>query len=240
MIKYKLSNRLNMLASLAYNSQRLADIGTDHGYLPLYLLENGHVDHCILCDINLGPLENAKRSFNEAEFTEKTEFRLGSGIEPLDYSEVDTVVIAGMGGGLIIDILSQNLQKSKSFELLLLQPMTEQNQLRSWLLDQGFNIKSDHYVHEGSKYYEIIEVSEHVDNSTFAIHDYMDDLEFGFKITKANKNEYVHFLHYRRQKYEIIMKRLENSTAKSSKHDTCREKINTIDFILRKLEEEGI
>lgn len=240
MIKYKLSGRLSMLAKLADASQRLADIGTDHGYLPLHLLEKGSVEHCILCDINLGPIENAKRSFREADFSDQTEFRLGSGIEPLEYAEVDTVVIAGMGGGLIIDILSQDLKKSKSFETLLLQPMTEQNVLRQWLLGQGFRIKSDHYVHEGSKYYEIIEISDHENDSTFPIHDCSNDLEFGYKITKINKDEYIKFLLYRRHKYEIIVKQLEKSNSQASKLDICFEKLNIIDSILQKVKEEDL
>lgn len=240
MIKYKLTGRLSMLAKLADASQRLADIGTDHGYLPLYLLEKGHVEHCILCDINFGPLENAKRSFREAEFTDQTDFRLGSGIEPLEHAEVDTVVIAGMGGGLIIDILSQDLEKSKSFETMLLQPMTEQNVLRQWLLDQGFRIKSDHYIHEGTKYYEIIEISSHEDNSTFQVHEYSDDLEFGYKITKINTNEYIRFLLYRRHKYEIIMKQLEKSNSQGTKHDLCVSKLKIIDSILQKVKEEDL
>jgi tRNA (adenine22-N1)-methyltransferase len=240
MIKYKLSGRLSMLAKLADASQRLADIGTDHGYLPLHLLEKGNVEHCILCDINLGPLENAKRSFREADFSDQTEFRLGSGIEPLEFSEVDTVVIAGMGGGLIIDILSKDLQKSKSFEKLLLQPMTEQDVLRQWLLSQGFKINSDYYVHEGSKYYEIIEISNQEICSTFQVYDYTDDLEFGYKITKGNRDEYIRFLLYRRHKYEIIMKQLEKSNSQGTKHDECIGKLNLIDSILRKVKEEDL
>ncbi|MBE0449783.1 MAG: SAM-dependent methyltransferase [Clostridia bacterium] len=240
MIKYKLSKRLDMLAKLSYPSRKLADIGTDHGYLPLYLLENSHIEHCILCDINIGPLENAKRSFREADFTNQTEFRLGSGIEPLEPAEVDTIVIAGMGGGLIIDILSHDLQKSLSFEKLLLQPMTEQNVLRQWLMDQGFKIKSDYYVHESSKYYEIIEISSRDDDATIDIHVHSADLEFGYRITRDNVSEYIKFLLYRRHKYETIIKQLANSASQTSKHDACVNKLITIDSILLKLKEEDL
>lgn len=240
MIKYKLSNRLGVLAKLAYSSRGLADIGTDHGYLPLHLLEKGLVEHCILCDINSGPLENAKRSFREADFTEQTDFRLGSGIEPLLYGEVDTVVIAGMGGGLIIDILSQDLQKSLSFDKVLLQPMTEQSVLRQWLMDHEFIIKSDHYVHEGSKYYEIIEISSHGGDSTFDIFDCADDLEFGYRISYDNTSEYIKFLLYRRHKYELILNQLNKNASQTTKLETCVSKLRTIDIILQKLKEEGL
>jgi tRNA (adenine22-N1)-methyltransferase len=240
MIKYKLSKRLDMLANLSFPSMKLADIGTDHGYLPLHLLEKGHIEHCILCDINIGPLENAKRSFREADFTNQTEFRLGSGIEPLEPAEVETVVIAGMGGGLIIDILSHDLQKSLSFEKLLLQPMTEQSVLRQWLLDQGFRIKSDHYVHESSKYYEIIEISNSDDDSIIDIHAHSADLEFGYRISRDNASEYIKFLLYRRHKYETIIKQLANSASQTSKHDACVNKLITIESILQRLKEEDL
>ena len=125
---------------------KMADIGTDHGYLPRLMFDENLTENSILCDINPGPLKNAEKTFIGTKYTNHVEFRLGSGVEPLSAGEVDLVVIAGMGGGLILDILSKEIVKSKSFPYLILQPQTEQNLLRQWLIDENFTILWEHYL----------------------------------------------------------------------------------------------
>ncbi len=141
--KYKPSNRIKAIVAQAKqlkdHYESMADIGTDHGYLPRLMLEKSLVDRCILCDINEDPLKNASTTFDATAYLDQVSFRLGSGIEPLMHSEVELVVVAGMGGGLILEILSQDFSKTKDVPYLILQPQTEQNLLREWLITQQFN-----------------------------------------------------------------------------------------------------
>lgn len=145
----KLSDRLNAIAKEIKNGESIADIGTDHGLLPMYLWENSISPKVILSDINEGPLEkaraNAKRLCGGFDF----DMRRGSGIETLDYDEVYAVVIAGMGGILITEILEKDIDKSRSFEKLILQPRNKKGFLRYFLLNNGFEIKREKLVREG-------------------------------------------------------------------------------------------
>ena len=110
-----LSDRLGKIAEMVIPGKAMADVGTDHGYIPISLLEQNKVPFAILCDINAGPLEIAKRNIEGASIPEDAYcLRLGSGLEPLTNCEVTTVVIAGMGGELILRIISENTDVAKS------------------------------------------------------------------------------------------------------------------------------
>ena len=152
-----LSDRLGKIAEMVIPGKAMADVGTDHGYIPISLLEQNKVPFAILCDINAGPLEIAKRNIESASIPEDAYcLRLGSGLEPLINSEVTTVVIAGMGGELIEDILSFDIDKSKSFSRFILQPRTHANELRHYLSVNSFEIKDYALVKEKERICEII------------------------------------------------------------------------------------
>ena len=114
----KLTDRLLKIASLVDNGKRIADIGTDHGYIPVYLLNQNKIQYAILGDVNKGPLENARKEVTRNKLQDKVDLRLGSGIEVLKENEVDEIIIAGMGGMLINNLLKAN-EKVKAGELLL-------------------------------------------------------------------------------------------------------------------------
>ena len=138
--KLKLTNRLLKIASLVSENKRLADIGTDHGYIPVYLLNEGKINFAILADINKGPLENARSEVKRNKLEDKVDLRLGSGIEVLKKGEVDEVIIAGMGGILIGELLEANKEVAYSVDKLILQPMQAQEELRQYLLNNGYEI----------------------------------------------------------------------------------------------------
>ena len=103
----ELSPRLLKIASLIPKGEKIADVGTDHGYIPLYLFENNIIPYAIAMDINPMPLKRAQDKITSAGFSEKCEFRLSNGLEKLLENEVTSVVIAGMGGLLMMDIISR-------------------------------------------------------------------------------------------------------------------------------------
>ena len=137
----KLTDRLLKIADLVTKGKKIADIGTDHGYIPVYLLNKGHVDFAILADVNKGPLENARSEVRHNNLTDKVDLRLGSGIEVLNENEVDEVIIAGMGGILISELLEAKKSVAHNLDKLILQPMQAQDELRKYLLNNFGSIR---------------------------------------------------------------------------------------------------
>lgn len=157
----KLSDRLQMIADLIEKGQTVADIGTDHGFLPMFLWESKKSPKVILADISKGSLQKAidnvyMQDYNEETIKKYFDFRLGNGIQVLENGEVDTVVIAGMGGILMTEILGDNIEKTKSIKKFILQPRNGQGKLRWWLLNNGFTILDEKLVREGKFICEII------------------------------------------------------------------------------------
>lgn len=151
-----LTPRLQSIADEINKGETVADIGTDHGYLPLYLWKEGMCSKVIMADISRGSLskaeENCKALFPEQSF----DLRLGSGLEVLTSGETDVVVMAGMGGILMTEILEADIEKSWSFKKYILQPRSHIGQLRCWLLNNNFRIINEKLVREGKFICEII------------------------------------------------------------------------------------
>lgn len=152
----KLSDRLQVIADFITEGETMADIGTDHGFLPMYLWERKICPYVILSDINKGPLEKASENINTFCPENIFDIRLGSGIETLKNGEVDTIVVAGMGGLLITDILAADLNKTKSYKKFILQPRNAPEKLKKWLLDHDFIILDETLVRESKYIWEII------------------------------------------------------------------------------------
>lgn len=136
----------------------VADIGTDHAYIPIELIKKSLADSAIACDINQGPLAIAQANVEKNSLADKIELRLGSGIGPIAEGEVESVVIAGMGGILIRDILQNDIDKAHSYKELILQPMNAQAELREYLAESGFCITDEDLAVEGFKVYNILRV----------------------------------------------------------------------------------
>ncbi|WP_051280122.1 tRNA (adenine(22)-N(1))-methyltransferase [Anaerovorax odorimutans] len=151
----KLTDRLQKIADFIDKGETMADIGTDHGFLPIYLWQNNICPHVILSDINKGPLEKADNNINIYCPDNSFDVRLGSGLEKLELREVDDIVIAGMGGLLIINILSSDVNKSKSYKKFIFQPRNAPEKLKKWLLENGFYILDSCLVREGKYIWEI-------------------------------------------------------------------------------------
>ena len=152
----ELSTRLAAIAARVPPGSRLADIGTDHAYLPAYLLLNGTIPSAVASDVNRGPLDRGRETAKLAGVEEKIDFRLSDGLNGLREDETDVIVIAGMGGELISRILSEAPWTRD--KLLLLQPMTAQPELRRWLNGNGYRIERESIVREGRKLYVILTV----------------------------------------------------------------------------------
>jgi tRNA (adenine22-N1)-methyltransferase len=152
----KLSQRLQAIANLVPNNSIVADIGTDHGYIPAYLIQNNISKKIIGTDISKGSLEKIIDYIKELGIEHKVDTRLGDGLEVIRPYEIDTVIIAGMGGLLIRDILEKDKKVSDSIVDFILQPMVASKELRQYLIENKFEIIKEDLVKEENKYYEII------------------------------------------------------------------------------------
>ncbi|MGI6539040.1 MAG: tRNA (adenine(22)-N(1))-methyltransferase [Caldicoprobacterales bacterium] len=151
-----LKPRLQAIADMVPCSQTVADIGTDHGYIPLSLIRSGQAQYAIASDISRGSLDKAKQLICLHNLSRCMETRLGNGLSVLSPGEADVIIIAGMGGILIRDIIKRDEEIARSAGTLILQPMNCQGELRSWLLSSGFIITDEELAREGSRFYEII------------------------------------------------------------------------------------
>lgn len=152
----KLTPRLQTIADSIKNCNTLADIGTDHAHLPIYLTKQDVLMHAIASDINKGPIEIAEARIRQNGLQNKIETRQGSGLSVLKPREAEIIVIAGMGGILISEILEQDKEVAEAAELLILQPMQDSGKLRKYLVTHGFEIIDEELAKEESKLYEIL------------------------------------------------------------------------------------
>lgn len=151
-----LTPRLACIAALVPQGARLADIGTDHGKLPISLLRSARIASAIGSDIHQGPLDHAAR--NAAEYGITLSLRLAPGLDAVQANECDTISIAGMGGQTMIDILSAATWTTDGAHLLLLQPMTMIAALREWLWAHGYEIEKESICKEDRRQYVVLSV----------------------------------------------------------------------------------
>lgn len=151
-----LSKRLETVANMVTKGAVVADIGCDHAYVSIYLLQHQIVKNIIAMDINKGPLQRAKENIAQAGLEERIELRLSDGAQKLSVGEVDTLVIAGMGGALMSKILSSRQEVVDECRELILQPQSEIFLVRKYLLEHGFKISEERMLIEDGKFYTII------------------------------------------------------------------------------------
>lgn len=154
----RLSKRLTALADLVTPGHRLADIGTDHGYIPIYLCQKHVIPSAVAMDIGKGPLQQATAHIGQCGLSDMIETRLSDGLAALQPGEADTILIAGMGGGLVQKILSEGAQVLTGREELILQPQSEITQVRQYLRQCGFQITEEEMILEDGKYYPMMKV----------------------------------------------------------------------------------
>lgn len=154
----ELSKRLKAVADLVTDGYEMADIGTDHGYIPIWLVEQKKIPSAIAMDINKGPLEKAKENIALHNLTSYIITRLSDGMKNLDSGEVKSVVIAGMGGNLAIKILEDVKDRELGICEWILQPQSELGKVRNYLNTSGYRIIQEDMVFDEGKFYPMMKV----------------------------------------------------------------------------------
>ena len=154
---FQLDPRLSLCASFVPAGAKLADIGTDHGYLPIWLAKTGRVIHAVAADLRPGPLERAKENVRKYQVEDIVELRLSDGLQAFLPEEADFIVIAGMGGEVIASILGAAPWLKETGARLVLQPMTRAEELRRFLAEHGYAIAREALVRDRGFLYPVIE-----------------------------------------------------------------------------------
>lgn len=154
-----ISKRLELVASFVHQGSILLDVGSDHAYLPIELVEKGKIERAIAGEVVEGPYQSAVKNVEAHGLKEKIQVRLANGLAAFEEEDqVSVITIAGMGGRLIATILEEGLDKLSDVERLILQPNNREDDLRIWLQDHGFQIVAESILEEAGKFYEILVV----------------------------------------------------------------------------------
>ncbi len=223
-----LEERLAQIGQMVDSGSRLADIGTDHAYLPIALVKKGKIDFAIASDVARGPLENAKQDIKQANLEDKIETRLGSGLETLTQSDqIDTVVIAGMGGKLMTTLLENAYQENKIYPTLILEANISEPLVRKWLQDHKYQIVDEQIIEVAGHIYEIIKAKFGQEKAIFS----KQELEFGpFLLKEKNPifiKKWTNQLHY----YENLVTNLNKAKNKD------QDKIDRINALIKMIKE---
>lgn len=228
----KITKRLERVASHISKGSIVLDIGTDHGYIPVFLVKKGLSPFAIAADVNKKPLDKAKELIAENKMKDKVETRLGSGFEIIKDGEVDEVIIAGMGGVLISDLITAAGEIPKKLKKLVLQPMQAQKELRKYLLKNGYEIIEEELVKEDGRIFEIIVVE-------YKGQDFSDGMEeIDFEISKKHRNQnnhlFIEFLERKIHEEESILEKIKGKETKevNEKREICKKRLEVLRGIL--------
>ncbi len=152
----QISERLQAVAELVSPGSRLADVGTDHGYVPIFLVRKGRIPSAVAMDINRGPLERARLHIRQYGLEGCIETRLSDGLAKLLPGEADSILIAGMGGMLTVRILESGREVLQAAKELILQPQSDIREVRLFLKKNGYRIEAENMVEEDGKFYPMM------------------------------------------------------------------------------------
>ena len=195
-----ISKRLELVASFVPQGSILLDVGSDHAYLPIELVERGQIEAAIAGEVVDGPYQSAVKNVEAHGLEEKIQVRLANGLTAFEEEDqVSVITIAGMGGRLIARILEEGLDKLANVERLILQPNNREDDLRLWVQDHGFQIVAESILEEAGKFYEILVVEAGQMNLSAS------DLRFGPFLSKEISPVFVQKWQKEAAKLEVAL-----------------------------------
>ena len=218
----RISDRLRTVAHMCEKGAVVADIGTDHGYLPIYLVQEGIAPSAIAMDLRKGPLEKAKKHICDNCLEDRIQTRLSDGLEKLSKNEADIITICGMGGRLIADIVTKGKDIITQNTILVVSPQSEVGEFRHFLVSQGFEIEDEQMLKEDGKYYFIIKCrkSEESVCSEFSETQY----QYGWKLLDSKDKTLYEYLIKEKETNEGIS----NSIKKDESNPTVKLRLQQL------------
>lgn len=208
----ELSFRLNKIAEKVTKNSIIADIGTDHAYIPIFLYKNNKIKSAIACDISKGSLQKAKDNIFKHNLQENIQTRIGNGLEKITIQDnIDTIIIAGMGGMLMIDILKKGYNIVESAKELILQPQKDIDKVREYLHKNNLKIIDDEMLKDDGKYYTIIKAIKGKEQTPYKKEEYI----FGRIEIEQKSNILKEYITKQMYKMEIVLKNIEKTNVQS-------------------------
>ena len=224
----KLSNRLEMVISFVKSGESAADIGTDHGHVPVELVRRGIVQRAYAMDVRKGPLSKAEENVAAAGLKDKIETRLSDGVHKLNAGEAETVIIAGMGGELVIHIMEGGRHVWETVDQWVLSPHSEIHKVREWLYANGFVIVKEDMVFEEGKFYTVIDVRKGENFGSEEIHCKMTEKDFRYSPLLKNGKHPV-FLAYLKDEEEKLLTLKGNLEKQAAASDRAKESLRDVE-----------
>lgn len=222
-----ISDRLKTIGSMVDKCEVICDVGTDHAYLPIYLIKKGMCNRAIASDINKGPVDKAKHNVKREGLYDKISCRLGGGLTTVKPFEAEGAIIAGMGGNLIRDIIEESKTVFESFKFLILQPVQNPEVLRQYIYEAGYDIINEELCFDEGKYYEIIKIK--YDNKPLELeHIYY---EVSKKLIDKKHPLIREYIEFKLEKYKSILKYLNEDT------ELAKKRKDEVEYKISKLEE---
>ena len=213
----QLSKRLQAVADLVTPGHRVADVGCDHAYTSIYLVENKISPYVIAMDINQGPIDRAKENIKKYGYEKEIATRKSDGLEKLKVGEVDTVLIAGMGGGLTVQILTQHRERMAGLKELVLSPQSEIYLVRKLMQEIGFTITNENMIKEEGKYYVMMKAEAStsvIDNQPYQLLN-KEHAHFGRLLLESKHPILREFLEKELERCSKILESLQKETSES-------------------------
>ncbi|ELC8441900.1 SAM-dependent methyltransferase [Clostridium perfringens] len=224
----ELSKRLKRIAEHVDKCESVADIGTDHGYIPIYLVKEGICEKAIASDINKGPIEKAKVNVTFEGVSDKVKCLLGPGLNPLKVGEVNGVILAGMGGNLTRDILLADMPKVKKYDFLVLQPAQNPEVLREFLYKNNYKILDEDLIKDEGRFYELFKVKYDETSEKLIFEDELD-YEISPLLRKKEHPLFKEFIEEKINKCETILNFIKDDTEAARKRKAnLEEKVNKL------------
>lgn len=227
----ELSKRLQAVADLVSEGLVVADVGTDHGYIPIYLIETKKSPKAFAMDVNKGPLLRAKEHIAEHGLETRIETRLSDGVRALQKGECDCVVVAGMGGALTIKIMEEGKDIFRNLKEFVLQPQSELQKVRAYLCENAYFIVEENMVLDDGKFYPMFRVINGQSEEYHAI-----ELCYG-KLLLEQKNAVLKtFLQKEKAVKELILSNLEQSFGEhiEARRKEIQEELEGIEYALQR------
>lgn len=229
-----LSKRLTTIASLVPTGSRVADVGTDHGYTPIYLVKKGVAVSAIAMDVRSGPLSRAAEHVKEYGLEDKIELRISDGLNALHANEADTVIISGLGGPLMVDILTRGHQVAQTVDTFVLSPQSDIPGVRVYLRENGYRIDKEVFLKDEGKYYTVMVVS----HGTSRPGRYIDDL-FGKELLDRADPVLKEYLEKEAARYRQLLPGLDSSSREETRQraQKMKEELALVEQALRIMED---
>lgn len=231
-----LSRRMQAVADMVTPGSRVVDVGCDHGYVSIYLVQNQRAEHVLAMDIHEGPLLRASRHVEEAKLQSYITLRLSDGLCEFTMGEADTLICAGMGGRLMQRILEREPEKTDSIKELILQPQSEISSFRRFLSDKGYSITGENMILEEGKFYPVMKVVRNGEGGLLS----ETEVRFGPILLRQKSPVLKQYLAFEWQKQSKLEKELTSQNESGRILERLAEVRREMDYIRQAAKEIGL